>query len=202
MTHPSLTPETLARLEALEAKASPDNWYWHTWQANTREELIATVTQAVSNTPDPHGPESYSYVYICDEGVNKFTAFSGNGPTSAANAELIAEMRNALPRLLEMAKELHELRRDKDGNVVVTLASLAAEQARTEAAETERDKAEAEVARLQRQVETLQSRDERKICPSCQHTVHRSRDCWVAIGNDDDGRDVMCDCREESEVQP
>lgn len=107
---PSLTPEARARLRSLEAKATPGPWY----RGHNPDhcEPVAYFREAYAYGPP--GRVHLVCVPFNDKPLNDealFTAITGNGPTSEANAALIAEARNLLPALLD-ALDAAERERD------------------------------------------------------------------------------------------
>ncbi len=85
----AMTPADLANdLERLSAAATKGPWYPQTFDYPTREEQAAKLRKRLDFS------ESLSSTFIRKDEPNVDVGTTGNGPTSEANAALIAALRN------------------------------------------------------------------------------------------------------------
>lgn len=99
-----MTPEQIAELEALVAKATPGPWevYEQTIAASTPERR-ADNAKAEMLLQVQMTTEMVDHIYLLSAG-DKCPATTGCGPTSAANADLIVTLVNNLPAILTALK--------------------------------------------------------------------------------------------------
>lgn len=111
MTAPHLTPEQLADLERLAQAASSEEWQSGKWEHASHSELLAYLSVAIRGreSTDLHG------VWIAKEEGNRFTAITGNGPTSEANAAYIAAANPAT--VLQLIGQVRAAEAVDDGNI-------------------------------------------------------------------------------------
>jgi hypothetical protein len=96
-----LTDEELARLDELEKAATAGEWKPKAERYPNYRELWHAF--------DPVLARGGLDLYWLEVAGEKFPAVTGNGPTSEANAALIAAARNALPSLLAELRQLREV---------------------------------------------------------------------------------------------
>jgi hypothetical protein len=99
-----MTPEQIAELEALVAKATPGPWevYEQTIAASTPERR-ADNAKAEMLLQVQMTTEMVDHIYLLSAG-DKCPATTGCGPTSATNADLIVTLVNNLPAILAALK--------------------------------------------------------------------------------------------------
>lgn len=100
-----MTKEELDALEALANAATPGPWLWGRHTFKTKDEAKEWISETfeqreglelwMSFVPDPERPSE-----------SLFTAITGNGPHSEANAAFVAQIGDAVPKLIARVREL------------------------------------------------------------------------------------------------
>jgi hypothetical protein len=99
--HPSaVSPEQVARLRELLAKATPGPWSIYEHSARDLNAVMEELFYQASQTEDR---QDKLWLLNAD---GKCPGLTGCGPTSAANAALITEAVNALPALLNQIEAM------------------------------------------------------------------------------------------------
>lgn len=96
------------RLRELEARATPGPWVWYGQTFADKEALKAELASLVQGTEDAHKqdvPLELHGVGVESETHTLYAALTGCGPNSAANAEFLSALRNALPALLSTREQ-------------------------------------------------------------------------------------------------
>lgn len=103
-----MTAAELDELEALANAATPGPWLWGRHTFKTKDEAKEWISETfeqreglelwMSFVPDPERP-----------GESLFTAITGNGPHSEANAAFVAQLGDAVPKLIARVRELEDL---------------------------------------------------------------------------------------------
>ncbi len=91
--------ESIATIEALLDAATPERWEWARYTGDSLRDAQRILTEAAAFAPDNHTV----WGVIATEtgsGKEKIVAFTGNGPTSEANARLLASAPDAIRWLL------------------------------------------------------------------------------------------------------
>ena len=105
--------DMIDKLDGLYAKATQQGWNGYRMTVDgelpTDDELVEYLTNAIlEGSRDHEGRVEFHFVHVEKDDGPADVCHTGNGPTSRANAEWIAEVHNAWPgiaRVLRAAKE-------------------------------------------------------------------------------------------------
>lgn len=101
------TDEALDRLEALAAKASPDEWRWAITPTKTVNAAVRWIAKTVRQA---RGQQLWG-VMVGPEDAPRWVAYTGNGVASEANSEYLVAVqpRNVIGLIAELRQARHEV---------------------------------------------------------------------------------------------